>query len=109
MCYVTLIRTYDMIASITAAMTRAVKGGCERSAAFGNFTTFSNQLRLQGSEGLFQHVDVSKKMVGFPNKNHGVFLLKMIITWGVKWGVPQFQETSIWWLSKIISSRNGHS
>ena len=26
-------------------------------------------------------------MVGFPN-NHGVFLLKMISTWGVKWGSP---------------------
>ena len=27
------------------------------------------------------------KMVGFPN-NHGVFLLKMISTWGCEMGVP---------------------
>ena len=36
-------------------------------------------------------------MVGkTPNKPMGVFLLKMISTWGVKWGVPLFSETSIW-------------
>ena len=29
-------------------------------------------------------------MVGLPN-NHGFFLLKMISTWGVKWGVPPFK------------------
>ena len=34
-------------------------------------------------------------MVSFPN-NHEVFLLKMISTWGVKWGGnPPFKETAI--------------
>ena len=32
------------------------------------------------------------KMVGFPNKTHGVFLLKMIIL-GCEMGVPPFKET----------------
>jgi len=34
---------------------------------------------------------VNPKMVGFPN-NHGVFLLKMIMTWGVKWGYHYFRK-----------------
>ena len=39
------------------------------------------------------------KMVGFPN-NHGVFLLKIIMTWGVKWGeTPPFKETPIYLLT----------
>lgn len=45
-----------MIASITSAMTRAVKGGCERSAAFGNFTTFSSSKEVMGFSNI---VDVS--------------------------------------------------
>ena len=34
------------------------------------------------------------KMVSFPN-NHGVFLLKMIMTWGVKWGYPASERGCI--------------
>ena len=36
------------------------------------------------------------KMVGGTQPTHGVFLLKMISTWGVKWGVPPFKETPIY-------------
>ena len=50
------------------------------------------------------------KMVGFPN-NHGVFLLKMISTWGGDRGVPPFKETPIWrkstlsvWVNDFIYS-----
>ena len=32
------------------------------------------------------NLGVNPKMVGFPNKPMGFFLLKMISTWGVKWG-----------------------
>ena len=31
---------------------------------------------------------VFPKMVGKPQQTHGVFLLKMISTWGVEWGYP---------------------
>ena len=31
------------------------------------------------------------KMVGFPN-NHAMFLLKMISTWGVKWGYHHLRK-----------------
>ena len=54
------------------------------------------------------------KMVGFPN-NHGVFLLKMISTWGVKWGfhhlrkprVPSWikgigYQSMVIWVTKIL-------
>ena len=41
------------------------------------------------------YMGVNPKMVGFPN-NHGVFLLKMISTWGGDWGVPPFKETPIY-------------
>ena len=43
-----------IIASITsAAMIRAVKGGCERSAALGNFTTWRLSFLTEGCrEGL---------------------------------------------------------
>jgi len=37
---------------------------------------------------------VNPKMVGKPQQTHGVFLLEMIMTWGV-WGVPLFKETPI--------------
>jgi len=37
-------------------MTRAVKGGCERSAAFGNFTTFSSYREVRGFSNI---MDVS--------------------------------------------------
>ena len=57
-------------------MTRAVKGGCERSAAFGNFTTFLTP--AAGKWGVFQHVEVSKNG-GFPEQTYGVFLPKIII------------------------------
>ena len=30
---------------------------------------------------------------GFPQQPMGFVLLKMIMTWGVKWGVPPFKET----------------
>ena len=44
-------------------------------------------------------------MVGLPN-NHVVFLLKMIMTWGVKWGEnPLFSETSI---SQPTKGPGGH-
>ena len=36
------------------------------------------------------------KNAGFPQQTYGVFLLKMIITWGVKWGKnPPVKETPI--------------
>ena len=42
--------------------------------------------------GFYHHVGATPKMLGFPN-NHGGFQIKMISTWGVKWGYHH--ETSM--------------
>ena len=43
------------------------------------------------------NMGATPKMVGGTQPTHGVFfLLKMISTWGVKWGLPPFKETPIY-------------
>ena len=48
-------------------------------------------------------------MVGFPQQTHGIFLLKMISTWGVKWGYhhlfwkhPAVKSQEKWGLDFLI-------
>ena len=53
------------------------------------------------------HLGVEPKMVGFPNQQPWVFLLKMISTWGVKWGYHHLRKQPFKGLYMDVSKNRG--